>query len=121
MSAFIDAASLRPRAWCAAIVAALSLAACGASPVAEADQPVVVRVLVKLVRSSDDGAAISSQASRLTSVPVTYAASTGSDWHALALRCATAAICDAAVERLRHAAKIYEAVEIDGRKQRMTS
>lgn len=98
----------------AGLVAGVSLAACAGSAAA----PVDLRVLVRLVQPSTDAAAISAAASRHAQVPVTYAASTSPSWHALALHCASAAQCDAAVVRLRAASSTYSAVEIEGRRQK---
>ena len=106
----------------AGVALSASLAACAALPLADpVAQPVVVRVLVKLVSPSGDAAAISAEASRRAGVPVTYAAAASVNWHALALRCASAAECDAAIERMRSARATYDAVEIEGRKQRQAS
>ncbi|MEP6739488.1 MAG: hypothetical protein ABJA61_03865 [Caldimonas sp.] len=103
----------------AGAVAAASLAACAAPlPSGASTQPVEVRVLVKLVRPSDDFAAIGAEASRRAGVAVTHRAAASSSWHALALRCADAAQCEGAIERLRHAGTVYEAVELEGRMQR---
>ena len=79
------------------------------------------RVMVKLVRASEDGTAIAAQASRVAGVAVSYAAPTSASWHALALHCASAAECDAAIARLRAAGAIYQVVEIEGRKARPAS
>ncbi|MDQ6639712.1 MAG: hypothetical protein M3Z15_08610, partial [Pseudomonadota bacterium] len=73
-------------------------------------------VMVKLVHGSEDAQAIAAEATRVAGVPVSYAAATSPVWHALAVHCAGAAQCDAAISRLRAAAAIYLAVEIDGRK-----
>jgi hypothetical protein len=100
----------------AACVVASALAACAVPGRAAVDTQNAQRILVKLVRPSDDTAAIAAEAARVAAVPVRYAAAVSPAWHALALRCATAAQCDAAIGRLRGAAAIYEAVEIDGRK-----
>jgi hypothetical protein len=54
-------------------------------------------------------------------VRVSYAAATSAQWHALALHCASAAECDAAIARLRAANNIYQTVEIEGRKARLVS
>jgi hypothetical protein len=77
-----------------------------------------MRVLVQLVHPSEDAAAISAAASRHAEVPVTHAAATSPTWHALTLRCASAADCDAAIARLRGAGTTYTAVEVDGRRQK---
>jgi hypothetical protein len=98
--------------------AAIALAACAAPPSAAATAPEFdVRVLVKLAHPSDDTAAIAAEASRHAGVPVRYAASVSSAWHALSLRCPDAAACDAAIGRLRQSG-VYAAVEPDARKQR---
>ena len=104
----------------AAAVAVSALSAC-AAPAERAlggVGPVELRVLVKLARPSQDTAAIAAEATRQAGVPASYAASVSAAWHSLSLRCADAAACDAAVVRLRQASTVYEAVELDGRKQR---
>ena len=98
----------------AACVLASALAAC-AAPREAASSAASLRVMVKLARSSEDANAIAAEASRVAGVPVSYAAATSSTWHALFLHCAGSG-CDAAIARLRAAATIYQAVEIDGRK-----
>ena len=100
----------------AACVLASALAACAAAP-REAASAVAVplRVMVKLVRGSEDANAIAAEASRVAGVPVSYAAATSSTWHALLLHCAGSQ-CDAAIARLRAAGATYQTVEIDGRK-----
>ena len=106
----------------AACVFAAALAACAAAaPKDFAADATPLRVMVKLVRPSEDAAAIAAEAARVAGVPVTYAAATSATWHALALHCAGAAECDAAVARLRGAGASYQAVEIEGRKSRSAS
>jgi len=106
----------------AACVFAGVLAACAApAPNDVAAQAAPLRIQVKLVRPSEDAAAIAAEAARVAGVPVTYAAATSTSWHALALRCASAAACDAALARLRAAGAIYQVVEIEGRKARSAS
>ena len=73
--------------------------------------------MVKLARPSQDAAGIAADAGRVAGVPVSYGAAVSAAWHALSLHCADASACDVAVARLRQA-KAYEAVELDGRKQR---
>jgi hypothetical protein len=80
-----------------------------------------LRVMVKLVRGSEDAVAIGAEASRIAGVRVSYAAATSVQWHALALHCAGAAECDAAIARLRAASNVYQTVEIEGRKVRSVS
>jgi hypothetical protein len=104
----------------AAALASLWLGACAAAPAADAG-PVSVRIVVKLVRASEDGAAIAAEASRVAGVPVAYAAAVSPFWHALGLRCADAPACDAAMARLRAASGVYESVEVDGRKKHTAS
>ena len=104
-----------------AVVMMTALVACAPDRDLAAGAPVDMRVLVKLVRASDDAAAIGAEATRHAGVPVTYAAATSSSWHALALHCASAAQCEAAIARLRATAAVYQAVEIEGRKARMAS
>ena len=102
----------------AVAVSALSACAAPAERAVSTGAPVEVRVLVKLARPSQDTAAIAAEASRQAGVPASYAASVSAAWHSLNLRCVDAAACDAAVARLRRASAVYEAVELDGRKQR---
>ena len=99
----------------AACVLAAALGACAEPRRAAADGAAPLRVMVKLMRPSEDAAAIAAEAARVAGVPVTYAAATSAVWHALALHCAGAR-CDAAIARLRAADTLYQAVEIDGRK-----
>jgi len=100
----------------AAAFACLWLGACAATPAGDA-APVSVRIVVKLVRPSEDGSSIAAEASRVAGVPVAYAASVSLLWHSLGLRCADAPACDAAMARLRAAKDTYEAVELDERKR----
>jgi hypothetical protein len=105
-----------------ALVAALTLTACsvpGTRDVVGDARP--LRVMVKLVHGSDDAAAIGAEATRIAGVRVSHAAATSVQWHALALHCGSAVECDAAVARLRAAADVYQAVEIEGRKSRPLS
>jgi hypothetical protein len=113
----------RPRWGAAAFVLAGALAACadGAPRQAAAAEQPPLRVMVKLVRGSADGQAISAEASRIAGIPVSYAAATSPAWHALALHCTSTVECDAALARLRAASATYEAVEIDSRKTRSAS
>ena len=113
-------ASAAPAA--AACVFAAALTACAApAPKDFAAQAAPLRVMVKLVRPSEDTAAIGAEATRVAGVPVTHAAATSASWHALALHCASAAECDVAVARLRGAGAVYQTVEIEGRKARSAS
>ena len=98
--------------------AAFGLAASAAPAVADAAEGFNLRVIVKLPAPSGDTAAIAAEASRQAGLPVTYAAAVDGTWHALQLRCADRAACDAALARLRHSTR-YLAVELDGRKRRM--
>lgn len=98
-----------------------ALVACAPDRDLAAGAPVDVRILVKLVRASDDAAAIGAEATRHAGVSVTYAAAASPTWHALALHCASAAECETAIERLRLTGTVYQAVEIEGRKARMAS
>lgn len=102
----------------AAAFAASALSACAAPAADPAAGGVQLRVLVKLAHPSEDRAAIAAEATRQAGVPASYAASVSAAWHALSLRCVDASACDAAVLRLRQASGVYEAVELDGRKQR---
>jgi hypothetical protein len=106
-----------------AVTLAWTLAACAGAATREsgAGAAGAQRVVVKLVRASEDGTAIAEQATRVAGVPVRYAAATSASWHALALHCTSAAECDAAIARLRAAGAIYQVVEIEGRKARPAS
>jgi hypothetical protein len=105
-----------------ALAAALTACVAAQPPVAgPASEAAPLRVMVKLVHGSDDRAAIGAEATRIAGVNVSYAAATSPLWHALALHCVSAAECDAAVARLRAAATVYQAVEIEGRKTRLAS
>ncbi len=77
-----------------------------------------MRVVVKLVRSSEDTRAIADEATRRAGVPASYAAAVSATWHALVLHCADASACDAAMAKMRQASGVYEAVDVDGRKHR---
>ncbi|MGZ5275282.1 MAG: hypothetical protein ACXWCU_05125 [Caldimonas sp.] len=101
-----------------AVVAASALSACAAPAAEAAPGAVRMRVLVKLVRPSEDSAASAAEATRRAGVPASYVASVSAAWHALSLSCADQAACDAAVVRLRQASDAYEAVEPDARKHR---
>ncbi len=106
----------------AACVLAMTFAAC-ASPAddASANAAPSLRVVVDLVRGSADASAISAEATRIAGVPVRYAAATSATRHALFVACEGTLQCEAALGRLRAAATIYRAVEIDGRKTRSAS
>jgi len=104
-----------------ALVAALASACSAPGPRDVAGEVPPLRVMVKLVDGSEDGATIGAEASRIAGVRVSYAAATSAQWHALALHCASAAECDAAVARLRAASSVYQTVEIEGRKARSVS
>jgi hypothetical protein len=113
-----------PRCVVAAAGCALlaALTACRAPATRDvADEARPLRVMVKLVRGSEDAAAIGVEASRIAGVRVTHAAATSREWHALALHCGSGAECDDAVARLRAAHTIYRTVEIEGRKVRSLS
>lgn len=99
----------RVRGGLLAAVAGAAMAACAAPPA------VVQRIVVKLVRESDDGTAIAADATRLGGVPVRYAAAVSRRWHALVLQCAGMAECSAAVAALAAAADVYDAVRVDAR------
>jgi hypothetical protein len=98
------------------LAAAFTTACSAASPRDATAEPAPLRVMVKLVRGSEDAVAIGAEASRIAGIRVSYAAATSAQWHALALHCASVAECDAAIARLRAAANVYQAVEIEGRK-----
>jgi hypothetical protein len=104
-----------------ALVAVLASACSAPAPRDIAGETPPLRVMVKLVHGSDDAAAIGAEAARIAGVRVTYAASAGPQWHALALQCASSAECDAAIARLRAAGNVYQSVEIEGRKTRLSS
>ncbi len=102
----------------AAAFAVSALSACAAPASAPAIGGVELRVVVKLVRPSEDARAIADEATRRAGVSASYAASVSASMHALVLHCADASACDAAMARLRQASGVYEMVEVDGRKQR---
>jgi len=104
-----------------ALVAVLASACNAPGPRGVAGEAQQLRVMVKLVRGSEDAVAIGAEASRIAGVRVSYAAATSAQWHALALHCASVAECGDAIARLRGAADVYQAVEIDGRKSRSAS
>ena len=91
---------------------AIGMAACAAEPV----QP-ELRVMVKLSQPATDPDVIARQAARVAGTAVRYAAAISPQWHALALSCADAAGCEAAMQRLRADTNTYEAVQRDERKR----
>jgi hypothetical protein len=91
------------------------LAACAAEPTA-----VPLRVLVKLVHSSSDPAAIAGMVSRAAGVPARYVAASSPQWHALTLACDGPRECETALGRLRAERAAFEAVERDERKRIVT-
>jgi hypothetical protein len=101
----------------AAAAAAGALSACAAPAAEPTPGPVEVRLMVKLTQPSDDRAGIAAEVSRVAGVPASYRSLVGANWHALSLRCAEPAACDAAIDRLRRAPASFEAVELDGRKR----
>jgi hypothetical protein len=104
-----------------ALVAVLASACSAPSPRDVAGEAPPLRIMVKLVRGSEDAVAIGAETSRIAGVRVSYAAATSAQWHALALHCASASECDAAIARLRAASDVYQTVEIEGRKARSVS
>ncbi len=89
----------------------LALGACAA------EVPHERRVMVKPAAA---GAALppdllAREAAAAAQLPVRHAAAVGDGWHALAITCPSAAVCDAAVERLR-ASPLYTAVAPDERR-----
>lgn len=99
-----------------AVASAFLIAGCAAAPPADTG-PGPLRVQVRLAQPLADGPAIAAAAAAASGVPVRYLAAGGSDWHALALDCAGAADCQAALEQLRSASRRFSAVEIDTRKR----
>lgn len=101
-----------------------AVAACGApasasmaaAPAAAAG-PVELRVLVKLAQPSADATAIARETSTAAGVPARYLSGTSPQWHALALHCASAAECDAAMRRLRADAATFESIQLDERRR----
>ena len=93
------------------------VAACAALNETSDPGGVEMRVLVKLTRPSSDAPAIVRQASAAAGEPVRYLAASSTQWHALALHCASAAACDAALQRLRADVANFEAVQRDERKR----
>jgi hypothetical protein len=82
--------------WLALAAAGTVLAACAApAPVFE------TRLNVRLAVPSEDGPAIAMRAGESAGVPARYAAAISPQWHAIVLRCASEADCEAAVGRLR--------------------
>jgi len=104
-----------------ALAAAFTTACSAAGGREAAGAPLTLRVMVKLAHGSEDALAIGAEATRVAGIPVSHAAAASTQWHALALHCASAAECDAALARLRAAADLYQAVEIEGRKTRSAS
>ena len=102
------------------VASAVALAAC-VSPVAAPAAPgaLDVRVLVELVQPSDDGAAIAAAATRLSGVPVRYAAAVSPLRHALVLQCASAIACEGALQSLRAASGVYKEVAPDEKMRAM--
>ena len=108
----------------ACVLAGALATACAADasrPQPRAEQTSTARVMVKLLRASEDGAAIAAEARRVAGVPVTYAAAASPNWHALVVHCNSAAECERAIARLRAAGNLYQTVEIDERKTRSAS
>jgi hypothetical protein len=100
------------------------VAACASPvPVAMAAPPTAsassteLRLLAKLARPSTDAASIEREVSSAAGVPARHLSSTSPQWHALLLRCASAAECDAAVRRLRADAATFEAIQLDERRR----
>jgi hypothetical protein len=114
-----DACSLLAAPLAVATAAALALlTACAVPAVAAASAPGLdIRILVKLTQPSGAAAAIAAEATRQAGVPVGYAASVSTAWHALVVHCADATVCDTAIARLRRSGS-YAEVEPDVRKQR---
>ncbi|MDB5818027.1 MAG: hypothetical protein JWQ11_1667 [Rhizobacter sp.] len=75
------------------------------------------RVMVKLRDPSLDRAAVAAQAQVVAGVPVQANGAVSPEWQALALDCADAAACEAAVARLRADTGRYVLVEIDRRER----
>lgn len=101
----------------AAIFATGALWACAVPASSALDAGIDVRILVKLVRPSQDAAAIGADAARQSGVSARYAKPMSAAWHVIVLRCVDVAMCDAAIARMRQAGDVYEAVEPEGRKQ----
>ena len=101
----------------AAALVASALSACAAPASTPASGGVTLRVVVKLVRPSEDTNAIADEATRRAGVAASYAAAVSASMHALVLHCADTSACDAAMARLRQASNVYETVEVDGRKR----
>lgn len=93
----------------------LALAACANPTPATTEQ----RVLVQLAEPESDAARIAERITRSSGTPARYLAASGSGWHALALACADAAACDAALGRLRDDRSVL-AVQPDARKRIVT-
>lgn len=91
------------------------LAACAAEPPATP-----MRVLVKLAQPATDAEAIAALAARSAGVAARYIAASSAQWHSIALDCAGARECEAALARLRADRATFDAVERDERKRIVT-
>ncbi len=94
----------------------LALAACAAPP----EPTVEARVLVQSALPLADAARIADEATRSSGRTVRYIAPSGGGWHALAVGCAGADDCEAAVQRLRADRSHFLAVQRDERKRIVT-
>ncbi|MFZ2649562.1 MAG: hypothetical protein WA210_05595 [Burkholderiaceae bacterium] len=79
-----------------------------------------LRVLVKLAQPQADTSAIARLVSNRSGVTARYLAASSPTWHALALQCASASECEAALQRLRDARTAFDGVERDERKRIVT-
>ena len=79
-----------------------------------------MRLIVKIIQPSEDGAAIAGLVSRSAGVPARYLTATSAAWHAVALECDGARACEAALKRLRADRRHFEAIERDERKRIVT-
>lgn len=82
--------------WLGLVAAGALLGAC-ASPAPAFE----TRLNIRLAVPSEDGPAIAMRAAESAGVPARYAAAVSPQWHAIVLRCASEAECEAAVGRLR--------------------
>ena len=116
------AATAVSMSWLAACAAPVPAAAPSAAPSAAptATPAAEVRILVKLAKASEDTEAIAAQVAAAAGTPARYLAATSTQWHALALMCADAQACEAAMQRLSAKSATFEVVQRDERKRIQT-
>ncbi len=84
------------------------------------EPPTELRLLVKLRTPTDDATAVARRVGAAAGVAVRYVAASSPQWHAVVLRCAAPAECEAALARLRADTVNVEAVQTDERKRIVT-